>query len=214
MNLLTYVGLITNFAPAILGSVYWRKLAPEARWFTVMVWIIALNGLSGLGAEFLLESNMPFFHFYILVDVVLLLYVYSLLLNPFVKKKYLRFAAVFFSLVWTYNLIWGNGPLGYPTNILVVQSLSLMTVSTLWFVKVMREKTMVSPQRSFGFWLSTGVLIFYSGNLLLYIFSNYIFLQAKHVYIAIWGTHAILVILLYFFYTIAIIWARKTPISS
>ncbi len=157
---------------------------------------------------------MPFFHLYILVEGVVLMRVFASFLSPFISKKAIYASAAAFIVIWTINVLLYDGFKGYPTYILVVKGVILIILAVSWFVKVQREKKVQHPEKLFAFWLSTGVLLFFSGNMLLFIFSNFIFTQERHVFIALWGTHAILVILLYLIYTIAFIWARKNPTSS
>lgn len=214
MNFLSYLGLVVNFIPAVFALLYWKKIAVEVKWFAVMLWFIALNGALGLLGEYLFETNMPFFHAYILVEGMILIKVFSFILPPFLKKGWHSLFIGSFTLAWLYNVVWGDGILGYPTTILGVKGIILILLSITWFIKVQKEKKVQHPVRLFSFWLSTGVLIFFSGNMLLFIFSNYVYQQDQHVFVPIWGVHAILTILLNITYTMAIIWAHKNPTSS
>lgn len=179
-----------------------------------MIWFIFINGILAYVGELVFKTNMPLFHLYILVEAIILMKVFAVLLHPFISSRIVHVAIVSFILLWAFNIFFGDGIMGYPTYILAIEGPMLIILAVGWFVKVQREKKVQHPERLFAFWLSTGVLIFFSGNMLLFTYSNFIFAQRQHVFIAIWDTHAILVILLYLIYTIAIIWARKNPTSS
>ncbi|GAB5522899.1 MAG: hypothetical protein Roseis2KO_07710 [Roseivirga sp.] len=200
--------------PAVLGSLGWKHFSLDARLCCLLIWFIFLNGAIAFVWELVYGPNMPFFHLYILVEGVLLMRIFASLLNPFIARKAVYAAAVIFVIIWTINVLFFDGITGYPTYILAIKGITLIILAVSWFAKVLREKKILHPEKLFAFWLSTGVLIFFSGNMLLFIFSNFIFTSQRHVYLAIWGTHAILVILLYILYTIAFIWARKNPTSS
>lgn len=209
MDAFTYIGIGIPLLPAILSLFGWKLFPPEVKTFSLLIWINFINGLAAFIWELTSGTNMPFFHFYILIETILLIRIFSALLHPFISNKVLNTILVTFSALWTFNVLFDDGITGYPTYILAVKGSLLICLAVSWFIKVQRERKIQHPERLFAFWLSTGVLIFFCGNMLLFIFSNFIFVQAQHVYVAIWGTHAILVILLYLIYTIAIIWARK-----
>ena len=214
MALLSYLGLFTNFIPAALGLFHWNHLPQVVRWFTIMCLIIAINGLLGFLGEHLIKNNMPLFHFYLLVEGCFLIVIFSRLLMDFVHPFLKPVALMVYASYWLANVFFADGILGYPTTILAVEALLLMGLASSWFFKVLKQRKLSNPAQTFGFWLSTGVLIFFSGNLLLFIFSNYIFSMEPHVFRAIWDIHALLVLIIHIHYIIAILWARKNPILS
>lgn len=214
MVILSYLGLFTNFIPAALGLYHWRHLPKEVRWFSLMCLIIAINGFLGFLGEQLAKNNMPLFHLYLLVEGSFLIVIFSKLLRGFIHELFQRVALFIYASYWLVNVIFGDGLLGYPTTILAVEALLLIVLASDWFFKVLKERKLTNPARTFGFWLSTGVLIFFSGNLLLFFFSNYIFNMEHHVFRAIWDIHALLVLIIHVHYIIAILWARKNPTLS
>ncbi|MCE7991800.1 MAG: hypothetical protein HEP71_07465 [Roseivirga sp.] len=214
MEIISHIAIGIPLLPATLGARNWKFFNSDARTFTLLTWFIFINGIAAYLVERLIGSNMPLFHLYILVETVTLLYILKRLLQPFFPSKISNTTLISFVLLWLFNVSFGDGISGYPTYILAVKAALLIIFSAGWFVKVQKEKTVQHPERLFAFWLSTGVLIYSSGNMLLFTFSNYIFVQRKYVFVAIWDVHAILVILLYLIYTIALIWARKNPTSS
>ena len=199
--------------PALVGARNWKYCNTEVKVFIVLTWFILINGIAAYAVEKLIGSNMPLFHLYILVETVVLIHVYKKLLHPFIHTRVHNTLSIAFILLWLFNIILGDGINGYPAYMLPVMAVLLIVLSICWFVKVQREKRVQHPEKLFAFWLSTGVLIYFSGNMLQFTFSNYIFVQRKYVFVAIWDVHAILVILLYLIYTIALIWARKNPTS-
>jgi hypothetical protein len=207
----TYIPLV----PAVLALVRWKSLNLGQRWFGILLWIIAICSIAAsILATVWQVNNMPIFHSYILIEFLLLLVVFSSLLEtPFRSKLWLSMAATF-ALLWILNIAFGDGWLGYPTYIHVFEGLVLMGLALRWFAKILSEKRVQRPVQTFAFWMCTGILIYFSGNLLLFMFSNFIVEQSKAVFTAIWGVHAILVILLYLTYSVAILWAKNNPISS
>ena len=123
-------------------------------------------------------------------------------------------AAVGFGASWVSNLLFLDGPMGFPSYIRGVEGLLLIVLSLAYFGKLLREKNVSDPTRDFGFWLSTALLIFFSGNLLRYFFSDVLMTHSERAWQVLLALHSVLTILLYLLYTLAIIWAVKTPKSS
>ena len=160
------------------------------------------------------DNNLPIFHVYILLEGVLLCIVFRHLLAARGDTLPWFITAGSFAFLWLLNVLFGEGITGYPAYIHALEALLVIVLVVLWFAKILREKIVQKPLRTFGFWLCTGLLIYFSGNLLLFVFSTFVVEQSARVFDVIWGVHGILVILLYLIYTFAILWARKTPKSS
>ncbi|MEO0473084.1 MAG: hypothetical protein AAF206_25945, partial [Bacteroidota bacterium] len=60
---------------------------------------------------------------------------------------------------------------------------------------------------TFMFWFGTAILLYFSGNLLLFLYSSLVASLDVETNYQIWGIHAVLNILLYSMYTIAL-WSK------
>jgi hypothetical protein len=77
-----------------------------------------------------------------------------------------------------------------------------------WCYQTLTEMKIRALQQDPVFWTNTGFLLYFSGNVLLFTFSNYI-LNINHALNQyIWAFHALFSILLYFFITIGLWKAR------
>lgn len=215
MEVITYIGAHIPLLPALLAVVVWKHLDIAARWFAVLLWVVSTCSTVGdIWTHVIASNNLPFFHVYIVLEYILLIIIFSYILE--VKRK-LRFVLSFtipFATLWLLNVFAGDGIWNHPTYIHVLEAAIIVRFALTWFLKVLREKKILSPAKTFAFWMCTGLLMFFSANILLFIFTTFIIAQSDAVFMAIWGVHAILVILLYLTYTIAILWARKNPTSS
>ncbi len=159
-------------------------------------------------------STAPFFHGYLLFECLMMLRLFGLLLGKSIASRWLRVAGATFALAWFTNLAVGDGLMALPTWIRPLEAILLVSLAVRYFLKIMSEGVVRNPAKTFGFWVSTGVLIFFSGNMLLFVFSKTVSDLSGRAYLAIWEVHAALAILLYLIYTLAIVWARKNPTSS
>jgi len=95
-----------------------------------------------------------------------------------------------------------------------LEGMLLMVFSVHWFLKILKEKQVRYPAQTFAFWMCTGILIYYAGNLVLFLFSSFVMQQKAVLFKAIWEVHAILVIFLYLTYTVGFLCVNRTPKSS
>ncbi len=191
---------------------YWRRLGSAEQWFGVMLWAIAAISVSGrlwtLSGH---TNNLPFFHLYILVEGSFLLFLFRQLLGTSLHPWLWKTMIFGFVAFWLFNGIWGEGWLGYPAAVHALEALLVLSVAVSWFAKVLREKEVRNIQQTFAFWLCTGLLVFFSTNLLIFLFSTFIVAQSSIVFKTLWGLHAVLAILLYLIYSFALVCAVKTP---
>lgn len=215
MNIFFHIGVFAPLLPALVTFVYWSQYTTMKRWFSAMIWTIAVHSTASYTYALTFQSNnMPFFHVYILMECLFLLVLFHLMQSRKESRTSWILLGAGFTLIWLYNIFWGDGIWGYPSYIHALEALLLIGCSLHWFAQLLREKKVKNPIRTFGFWTSTGVLIYFSGNLVLFFFSTFVAQQSGPVFDAIWGVHAILSILLYLIYTVAVLWGSKKVESS
>lgn len=115
-----------------------------------------------------------------------------------------------FIVVWLINVITGEGWLGFPSYIHALEAIIILILVVRWFLKMLHEKTIARPAKAFEFWFCAGLLTYFTGNFLLFLFPKFIINAGKEVFIAIWKMNCILIIILYSAYTVAFLWVKKT----
>lgn len=113
-------------------------------------------------------------------------------------------------IIWIVNVLIGEGWWGYPDYIHALEAVLILVIVLWWLLKMLKEKIISQPERTFEFWLCAGLLVFFSGNFLLFVFSNFLLTTDTEVYMAIWKVHSALIISLYLIYTIALLWVKRT----
>ncbi|MDO7851730.1 hypothetical protein [Hymenobacter convexus] len=96
----------------------------------------------------------------------------------------------------------------FSTGVLVLESLLLLLLAGLYFRKLLNELQVPRLDRDPMFWVSTGLLQFSLGKLLIALFGNY---MLEHYSLAlnqwVWALHALLITVLYLCYFRAL-WMR------
>lgn len=208
---LFYLALCIPIIPAIFAIVKWPKMDAFHRWFAVLLWLIVIISFSGrIWTMMGYGNNLPFYYIYILVEFFILIRVFQLMLGAQIKTKYCMILGSIFLMAWLLNVSTGEGWWVFPDRIRALEAIIILILVILWFLKILREKMILVPYKTFEFWMCTGLLIFFSGNFLLFVFSNYVLATEEAVFRAIWKVNAILNILLYIMYTVALLWVKKT----
>lgn len=211
MEILIYTALLIPLVPTLLTSFKWKLLNDAQRWFAYLLWSIVVISLSGEAwLKNTGQSNLPFFHVYILFEYLLILQIFRHLFKDHVKKITWLILASGFLFIWLFNVFLGEGIWGFPDYIHALEAVIILALVFKWFANMLKEKIILNPEKTFEFWFCAGLLLFFSGNFLLFIFSEFLLSIEQSAYDVIWKIHCILIILLYLIYSIALLWVKKT----
>lgn len=170
-----------------------------------------------VAAIYLWRNNMPVVHIYTVIEFIFLASVfYNGQLKILNSKQYklLILAFIFLSI---FNTIFFQGIWMWNSNIRSLEGAILISLSLLYFFTLIKKLTIPSPARTFQFWFSIAVLFYFSGNLLIFIYSNHLTelgIQSDDSRILeeqIRVISFILNIFLYIFYSIAFLCKEQKP---
>ena len=205
---------ITVFSIIIpIGIGLWRHsfLESEAKWLLYMLIPVALNQfLSVWWLYYVEKNNIPFYYFYILMELLFVSRIYYGYLKDRVYRWLVPAIATGFTLLFIgtlardINQIWV-----YSTHLRAIESAVILFFAGSYFIKVYRKQEIVHLHKQSGFWISGGLVLYFTCNILLFTFSELVFAQESKVFQSIWAVHAVLTILLYLSFTIALL-CKKT----
>ena len=208
---LLYIALFIPLLPGILSLIKWSQMNAPQRWLGFLLWFIIVVSFAGRAWSLVTsENNLPFYYIYILGEYLLLLQIFRKLFEDDIKDKTWLILALGFTILWLINVFTGQGWWAFPDYIRALEAVVILVIIVLWFLKMLREKTILTPYKSFEFWLCAGLLIFFSGNFLLFVFPKVILNAGNEVFHAIWKVNSILNILLYLMYAVALLWVKRT----
>lgn len=171
-----------------------------------MVCAISVNQLTSEGLIWfdVIASNLVFFHIYILVETIFITFVFSALMKSVVFNSVSRILLGGFILFYWAQIFRNEGMNHYPTYTHFVESLLVLFYAGSYFLKTFKEGRAINLLKESGFWISTGTLVYFSSNCLLFLFNKFVSDLSANSFILIYTVHAFLTILLYIAYTIAI----------
>ena len=89
----------------------------------------------------------------------------------------------------------------------VVQSVLVLFIVGAYFRKLLNELMVRRLEQEPMFWISTGLFVYFLGYVQIALFSNYLLRYSKQLNLTIWAVHALLYMLLYSCYSLAL-WMR------
>lgn len=189
--------------PLILGFNKLKRLTPEVKlifWMSALTFVLSAWS-TGL---WLFEMNNLFIgHFYVVLQTLLIMKIYQLLNQGSAIEKgitigmYVFFLAGIFLTVFVEPLI-GFNPIGRMIAALILVSLSL-----LYFFKLLSGPTDIRLEKTPMFWFNSGVLLYFFCTLFIFVFSIYVPTN-KALNIPVWVLHSILFWIFFILCSIAV----------
>ena len=178
---------------------------------------VALNQFVSVAWLHLFEkNNIPFFHFYIFIELLFLSRIYYL----YLKKTRVKFiipilVSAFSGFYIVLVLLNPSSLMNYSdaTNMRAIEGVIVLFFIVLYFVNVYKKQEILQLQKTAGFWIGGGLLLYFLSNVLLFAFSELVFSQDSIVFKSLWAVHAVLLILLYLNFTIAFLCKKTVTIS-
>lgn len=205
-QIIVEISVYIPLVPVIMGIARYFKLSLAQKLLLLMIGLISLNQItSELTTNFYNnQNNLPFFHVYILIEGTFL---YLIFAREIVDNRFKLIGSVLsigLLVVWGYFFFRKDGMQQYPDVTRFMECLIVLFYSFYYFTSTFRRSKIVVLQNQLGFWLAAGCSLYFAGNSLLFLFSKFVNSLSPNTFLLIWTIHAVLTILLYIVYTIAI----------
>jgi len=148
------------------------------------------------------KPNLFILPIYVVIELGLLLWMYSLVLNSsFLIRNKVWLILAFTVLVacdsyFKFEVVHSVGR--------IIESAIVIMLVVAYFYKTFQELKVQDLWQEPFFWISSGLLLFFSVNILIYIFVNFLLLYSKELNHQIWVVHSFLNALLYCSYSLAL----------
>jgi hypothetical protein len=119
-------------------------------------------------------NNMPVLHLYTLLGGVQLLFFYSIIYQQVISQFIRNSIAILFVIFVVLNSIFWESIFTFNSNALTLQAALLTTLSLAYFGLSLQSSGNDQSKTSNYQWINSGIFIYFSSNLLLYYFSEYI----------------------------------------
>lgn len=189
---LAIVSTVVEALPPLIGLLCLRRL----RGYLVPVMLLALCGLltDVISSLFIAEgsNNLFIFHLYTLLEFSLLSIFYFLFYKQYVGRNYVFLAVIPAFYVVGYLDYHLHGSNSIDNLSASIESLILAIYSLLSFLVIMNKLIFKNLLSVPFFWVNSGVLLYFLGNLLVFAFCTYASESERINTMAVWALHSLL----------------------
>ena len=204
LRILFYSTLVPMVVAGIIGGLRFRYLPSNLRLLTGLLWFVIPMNFWGLYLALYTGNNLFLMPVYSAVELLLLALVYNLTLQsssfakamPWLVGGYVAY--VLFDSLSTPTLK------VYRPGQQVIQGLLVLSFVGLYFSKLMDELRIQRLKQEPMFWVSAGLFLYFTGYLLIALFSNVLLQYSLSLSRSIWAVHSVLFIVLYVCYCAAL----------
>lgn len=179
-----------------------QRLLGKLIGFSILIEFLALL----VGGAWLGLNNLFLLHLFTVVEFGVLAYLFAPYLSHYIRPRAFQGLIVGFAVFAVLNSIFIDGIMRFNAFARAIESVLVIALVLLYFYTLLRSLEIKHLDRSPLFWVGAGSLIYFSGSLFVFIYSNKI-LSSTSSSFTIWGIHAFLNILHNIFYAIAL-WVR------
>lgn len=181
--------------------------------FTGMFVGLAVLGeiLSIITSVVLHIKNLYILHIYTIIEFNIIALFYSRFFNGFYARWLVPAMMVSFTTLAILNTIFLQHLSDSNAYVRGLESLLIIALALLCFYKILSELLTKRLEKDPVFWINTGFLLYFAGNLFLFILSNALLKQPnQHLGYMAWGVHALLMALMHVFIGIGL-WLSPKP---
>lgn len=155
-------------------------------------------------------TNIPLLHVDTLLEVVLLVLYLDKAIEDKALSKYSRFIIVAFSLLCIFNFIFFQSIYSFNTYTRPAGAIVLIVLCMYYRVQHIKKNEEQSWSANPHNWFVTGILLYFSCSLLLFICSNYLAIHtSRESNMLIWTLHATFLLIMYLLFTKGFLHANR-----
>ena len=207
-ELATYLSMFSIIIPVLVVAIRWKTMNDLQRLIRNLVIVTFFSEAIIYALTFFTVNNLPVVHLFTVLQFAILVWVLRKGLKPSFSKKRSWALIFLFSCFAIVDAVFLNGIFNFNSYSRPLASFILLILVLSFFHKTLKELKIKSLHQEPIFWINIGVLIYFSGSLFIFLFTNYIKASNEALF-TLWGIHAIFNILLNISYSIAL-WIRPT----
>lgn len=205
---LKYIFLLT-LIPVICGMGYYSRLNKTAFY----VWILVIVSFSiDILSRILIhygQHTLLTTYFYVLLEFLIITLIFRLEFKSFLSPYLLELLYMLFLVFTCIDILLLQGFSSYNSYQRLIEYVLVLAYVLTYFYKLTKELKIARLEKEPLFLFSTGLLLYFSGSIFIFIFSNYLLSYSLELTDKIWTLHATFHIIFQLFNTIAI--GRSIP---
>ncbi len=204
------LSLISSFIaviPLLLAIFNLKKLSKiQTKLVYILVIVLVVESISSILWNQKI-NNLPLYHFYTVIEFLLIINIFMTALSGVFSKLFFLIVSIVFIVFAIVNTLFFQDLYTFNSNATSVLGILVIFFALSYFYALLKEMKYNALETNPMFWISSGFLIYFSSNLILFYINNSLFKGSTEASYLVWGLHAIINIVLTIFYTIAI-WVK------
>jgi hypothetical protein len=179
------------------------------RYAVPIIWLLVLSGVTQLTITFLAEStrnNMPFFHVYTPIELLLLLWFFNRLLDSAAATRYLAAVGAAFLGFAVLNTLYLQDLYRFNSYARSIEAIVVIALCLVYFGRQLRTDGLSFKEA--GLWFVTGLFVYFSSSFTVFVVSNLSLALDKYFDWIMWNVHATIVLIMYVLYTVGFVRCR------
>lgn len=204
--LIAHFSSVSILIPLVFAIIQWRRLPADIQALRWLLIICTITEFFSFFSASLAIPNQVVGDVYMFLQFALLLYIFSL---QFDRKPVLKIAYVSIVVFYLIGLILAHSYEVSASNLNAITSLIIIVVSIIFFYKLLNELKVVYIHRLPILWIAFAVLLYYSGNLFIFLATPYLE-KVPESYKIFWTAHNTLNVIKNTLFSIALWQSYKT----
>lgn len=149
-------------------------------------------------------NNLWLLHYYTVFEFSLIAWFFGIILEGFIQPKLILIVGIGFGIASMLNSIYLQPLNEFNTYARSLEGVLVILMALAWYFRTLSEMKVKRLQDEPLFWVNTALLLYFSGSVLLFAFSNFLLSLNRSLNLYIWAFHGIFSALLYSFVSIGV----------
>lgn len=186
---IAFYAAFTVVVPLVLGLIGYRKLSPALRYFVYLLAFTLFTEVTGLVLSRIKIENLWVYNTYTAVEYTLLIMMFTSLLEGKRLRRILLWSIPVFIVIWGLATFLLTVSDQFHSIFLSIESVVFVFIAVMTLVKEMRDSSVLLVDNPV-FWVSSGVLVYFAGNLLVFTFIDQLLKDTEVGMLSAWVIHA------------------------
>lgn len=204
---LSKISAYSVIIPLVVGLFKLQQMSRSEKYWLYLMGVSLLVEIAGV---FLIEryaNNQYIYHVYTILEFTLISLFYAGVVQSRAFSWVIKGLILLFGGVVFFDNYF-NGYTSMDNISTATESIVFLLYANILFFSLLKRPVYLNVAATPVFWLNSAVMLYFAGNLFIFIFSNYLETNSPKIFVQIWGIHSVLNIIFYLLITIAF-WKTK-----
>lgn len=185
--------ILPSFITLIMGSIrfFSQKLIGLKKHILLLTFLSFVSSFITMVLWLNVTNNMYIGNIYTLLEALLLFMVYKEYLGKIFSDMFFVSIVSIFCAFFLFNILYIQGFYEINSYSRTLESMLMIFFSLLYFYQVMQTLDSENLMREPMFWLNSGVLLYFSANVFIFIFSSFVSKYSIDLNLIIWAIHSL-----------------------